>query len=309
MNSAILQSIVAANGLPEAQSVSELTDIPSWMIKIPGHGALDIWNEFRHRAAETGFWPVILQTEGPEYGSSALTLDRLKDNRRGLLEMPKRQRVHFKIEVSPIECVRQAEAYPFESWVHARHDPQLAAMKYREDAVFYEGLGDLSDRLRRWADEIESQPVRAFNSADYEFPPRENRSPAQDSLFSIRYYNSSGFTVDDTISLLLVPTVHSWEVPAVLSYSTNEYERSPSIHVAALLWLWKVYGAELAAIGSRCIEVVPVRRPLSATEALQAAFYLCTYASCTTTSFYESPPIPEIAQFLLESSVWSFCWP
>jgi len=73
--------------------------------------------------------------------------------------------------------------------------------------------------------------------------------------------------IADSVAMLFVPTSFPWQVPAFLSYTTKELERSPAVHVAALKWLGERFGADLVGIEGRILEVIPRTRPSTPVDA------------------------------------------
>jgi hypothetical protein len=113
----------------------------------------------------------------------------------------------------------------------------------------------------------------------------------------------------DSVTILLVPTRLSWQVPAFLSFTSKDLERPPSVHVAALNWLHQRFQADLFGFEGRVLEVIPRSRPITTLDALSTAAMIRAYSDCPITSENELVSMEELAFFLMESEFWTFCWP
>jgi hypothetical protein len=306
-----LTSIVRAHGVANLRAVERYGNKEFFAVLASGRQAEAVWKSFRDAAAETGYWPVLAAVTVPtDFETTVAGFEGTIDDIR---EMSDAQLELLQLRRTAEELLKAAEEVPFESWVEQRLDPEFHVQEHLRKARFFDGIqhaGAMADHHRAAAERYRGLRRSQFNPNDYGIPPVKNRNPPQHELFSVKCIDleSSRMKIADSVTMLLVPTRHGWEVPAHLFYTTREGDLPPQAHVAALKWLFDRFGAELAGLNSRTLEVIPRTRP-SGVAALQAAFYLRAYSHCSATSENEAASTAELAVYLAESEYWTFCWP
>jgi hypothetical protein len=299
---AALRSLPVAGS--ELREIDGVADAAYWALTVPGADGLRAWRHFREQVNTTGFWPVIVGQV------LALEIDGSDEALEALLENAREER---DTGPTPAEVLELARADPFEEWVRRQRDPRFQESEHLRQASFFGGVGAeaLANLHRETAERWRHSPPWTFDPADYLVPPRVNRSPPQHALHCVRCYDPDQRqdVIAKTVTILLVPTRFSWEVPAFLLLTTKTGERPPQVHVAALHWLAERFGADLVGVESRILEVLPGTRPLTAKDALHAAAMICAYSDCSVTSENELTSIAELAVYLMESEYWTFCWP
>ncbi|WP_425396612.1 DUF4253 domain-containing protein [Aeoliella sp.] len=289
-------------------------DSPCWSIRVAGSGALAVWTEFRDQAPETNFWPVIVgDMYGPEHGGSDAAVELMAQSATALREMSDKVLDVTRLKKTTAETLEEARRLPFLQWAERQRSKQFLVEEHLRKAAYFdslEGASSMAEFHRSAASALTDFPDKQFDPAEYDLPPKLNHNPPQHELHCLKYFDikAGEMRVSDSVTLLFVPTEHSWEVPAYLFYSTLEDERQPQVHVAALKYLFDSFGAELVSLDSRMMEVIPKSRPTDATVALQVAVQLNAYSSCPVTSQNVLPKVDELAYYLMESEYWSFCW-
>jgi hypothetical protein len=306
-----LTSIVRAHGAADLRPVEGFGDKQFFAVPTSGRQAYAVWQSLRDAAAETGYWPVIAAETVPT--DFETTIAGFAGTIDGIHEMSDAQLEFLQLRRTAEELLKAAEQVPFERWVEQRLDPEFHVQEHLRKARFFDGIpnaGAMADHHRAAAESYRELRRSEFNPHDCVMPPVKNRNPPQHELFSVKCIDreSSRRKIADTVTMLLVPARHGWEVPAHLFYSTREGDLPPQAHVAALKWLFDRFGAELVGFDSRTLEVIPRTRP-SGVAALRAAFYLGEYSHCPATSENEAASTAELAVYLAQSTYWTFCWP
>jgi hypothetical protein len=288
---------------------------PFWKTTVPGAEAFRCWQVLRDRVNATGYWPVVVGGSpgpGTEYAEGRLESWAENWSAPEIVageEVPAREP-----EARLGDLFTAADPLFFERWGSEVNDPQRRVEKYLRDAEKAErrGQAEYARFLRNQAESWKNAPPkRPMDPDDVQLPPAVIDNPPQQELSCIQWFDPDTFEskVADEVVMLFVRAGHTWEVPAHLLYTTKEGERTPDIHVAALKWLSDRHGAELVGIDDRVLEVVPRRRPRNKTEAVTSAAILGTYASCPITSENERASLEDWAWYLMQSKLWSFCWP
>jgi hypothetical protein len=284
-----------------------------WKFSIPGSEAVAAWQSLRDRAYETQHWPLIVSGyQGPDLGGSEGTIRRLAESARSIAKSSDKELEFARMQRTPAKTLKVAATISFETWGEQRRNPQFMAQESLRKAAYYDTLPgaermaalwrESAEQWANWREEKPNQPPA--KAKRYKVLP-------QYELHSVQRFDMDalGGIINETVSLLLVPTPMSWEIPAWLLFDPAAGERPSALHVAALKWLLEKYGAELIGIDHRGLEVVPHQKPATKEQAAKTARLLSSYAHCPFTSESENPPEGDWVPYLMDSTYWSFCWP
>jgi uncharacterized protein DUF4253 len=108
----------------------------------------------------------------------------------------------------------------------------------------------------------------------------------------------------EPVTLALVPTRASWEVPAFFRWGDFNRCPGPAEHVAVLKRWHDQYGAEVVCLWRDAIELHVERLPRDRKEALKLAWEHLAYCDHITDAF----TVEDLAKILMVSHVWSFWW-
>jgi hypothetical protein len=115
----------------------------------------------------------------------------------------------------------------------------------------------------------------------------------------------AGESAATPVDLALVPTQHSWEVPAILRWGGFNACPGPEQQVAILKYWQGRYGAEVLTVLGDGLELRAERLPASREEALMLAREHLAYCSDIDQGGYS---IEDLAKLLLVSPIWTFWW-
>ena len=158
-------------------------------------------------------------------------------------------------------------------------------------------------------------------AADDLYRPRSNQEMAEEFGYQInpKSWPDEGGVVEprlsrlalyqyrskpEAVTLALVPTRASWEVPAFFRWGDFNRCPSPAEHVVLLKRWHEQYGAEVVALWRDALEVQVQRLPCDQAEALALAWEHLAYCDDIT----DATTIEELAKILMASQVWSFWW-
>jgi hypothetical protein len=277
-------------------------------IDVPGRDAWRLWQHFRARFADTGFWPVLV---GGHYGANFVC------KQLGFsVEIGEDEPMGFEGSLPPppppAAVLSTAEELSFERWVAERRDPQWWSQHYLAKAEHFEremGENSMSKLYRQFADQWRNAPPFDTPIDEHHWPPESEQLPLQDRPATIETLDEKYRRVlAESVALVFCPIKHGWQVPAYLPFDpVEDSERPPSLHVAFLRWLSEHWGAELIGIGDRTLDVLPGQRPATEREALILAKSVRTYAIEPITGDVNIK-VPQWAAFLKDSPFWSFCF-
>lgn len=108
------------------------------------------------------------------------------------------------------------------------------------------------------------------------------------------------------VHILLIPTAHSWEVPAYLRWGGWNDCPSPAEHVAALRHWHERFGVELIGLTLDTLNLRAIRRPADRDEALALAREHYTY--CPDAVDQGVGSLSALAASLLTNDWWFFWW-
>ena len=157
--------------------------------------------------------------------------------------------------------------------------------------------------------------LRQFWQDEYGDDEEADAMPAEGSWPSSTSNAQPGFTIASDVltgkafprvHILLIPTPHSYEVPAYLRWGNWNACPSPEIHVAALRYWHHRYGAELIGLNGDTINMRASRRPSTKAEALNLArdqFYYCA-----DIVYQGTETLAPLAAGLMDSDWWFFWW-
>jgi hypothetical protein len=158
-------------------------------------------------------------------------------------------------------------------------------------------------------------------AADDRYRPRSNQEVAEefDYVVNPRQWPDEGGIVTprdsqlalyqcrsdpEPMTLALVPTRSSWELPAFFRWGNFNRCPSASEHVALLRRWHEQYGAEVVSLWRDSLEVWVHRLPRDRAEALELAWEHLAYCD----DILDAGTIEELAKILMVSRVWSFWW-
>ena len=309
----VLQETIDTSQLGEVRCLHSSS---VFQLQLPGTEAVTAWRKFRELLAPIAYRPVIVgDPNGPEFVLRCLGMV-VNDDDEEAVENPYQELANRIAPqdrpITPDEILKAAEEVPFQTWIAQRRDPQWWAQHYTEKAEHLDAIGeipDLAKLYRRCANEWRDDPPRHLKAEEYTWPDDHSQLDLQELPASITTFTDDyRRAVADSVLMLFVPVSHGWAVPAHLPFATMDDDRPPESHVAALRWLEDSYGAELLGISDRTLDVWPFSRPTTREEALRLAVDISTYATCPMTGDENTQP-PQWAAYLLNSRVWSFCWP
>jgi hypothetical protein len=109
----------------------------------------------------------------------------------------------------------------------------------------------------------------------------------------------------DTVLVVLIPTVRSWEAAAYLSFGGFNACPAPWVHVAyAREWSGR-FGTRLLVLTHDTLEF-EVARPITSRE--DAAAMAAVHAHYCSDTFDTDPSVVEHAAYLLGAKLWQFWW-
>src|SRR5579883_1237388 len=111
---------------------------------------------------------------------------------------------------------------------------------------------------------------------------------------------------ESSISVALVPTNLSWQVPAYLRYGGWNNCPHPEVHVAMMRYWNDRYGAEVARMAADRVEVVVSHPPVDRVEAEQLAWEHFVY--CPDLVHQETTTLLGLASRLFNAKHWGFWW-
>jgi hypothetical protein len=310
-----LADIARSSGLAPPRAVPGFGAEPCWAIAVPGAVAVAAWQSLRDAADTTGHWPVIVGNFlGPEAGGSDAVIEAFAEAAQEIQASQEPQGPVPSTRRTTADILIAANELPFAARVARQRDPAYQIDKNLGYAAHFDrfpGAEQLAKLHRQWAEDWRTRVALPSDDSGACPPPKLNKNPPQHELHCLRWFDSvlGRVTVADSITVLCVPTVHGWQVPAHLFYEHPQHELPAQVHVAALRWLHDQFGAELIGLQDRTLEFLPRRRPATWTEAVRAADLLCAYSHCPATSENEGATTAELAVFLLQSTYWSCCWP
>ncbi|MBW6525735.1 DUF4253 domain-containing protein [Sphingomonas sp. RHCKR7] len=108
------------------------------------------------------------------------------------------------------------------------------------------------------------------------------------------------------VHILLIPTTHSWEVPAYLRWGDWNGCPPPAQHVAALRHWHERFGVELVGMDRDTLNLRATRRPADREAALALAHE--QYRYCQDIIDQGVGSLSELAALLMNKDWWFFWW-
>lgn len=159
--------------------------------------------------------------------------------------------------------------------------------------------------LERWqAASAEIYPPGGGEAPHGEWPEEDEEADTEER-FLIPYDILTG-AFKDAVTLALVPTRESWEVPAFLRFGGWNDCPGPEEHVCMLKHWHEAHGAEVVGIGGDVIETWVAQPPASRDAALAVASE--QYSYCPGIVDQGTETLEGLAAALLNAPIWFFWW-
>jgi uncharacterized protein DUF4253 len=175
----------------------------------------------------------------------------------------------------------ESERVDLARWRQAQIDEFLSL--FREDAATNE-LDEPTDYFEdvegEWPED--TAPYTEFSTAQ----PKESREPIS------------------PIPVALIPTPHSWQVPAYLRLDAGD--ATPAVHTAMARSWQERYGAEIVGMLPDLMEMQVAQPPITREEALALARE--QYIYCNDVVIQGTQTIQALAAGLLDGTAWFFWW-
>lgn len=114
-------------------------------------------------------------------------------------------------------------------------------------------------------------------------------------------------TVPSLTPIALIPTVNSWEVPAYLTVTANDWDPSPEVHTAIMKYWNERWKAELVSVISGAIEMRVLQPPATFVDSFALAKEQFLYSPDLVTQDLGGD-IYALTTMLLNGHVWYFWW-
>ncbi|MCY1138899.1 DUF4253 domain-containing protein [Actinoplanes sp. Pm04-4] len=260
---------------PHTPLLTTATGAQVLAFEAPAAQALTWWRRLRDAHPTTGYWPVLLDADAPEYFADAYEYESPADAHARLKTL----------DGATLLADRWAAKL-------AIYGPELTA----------EINTDLNQE-RPWPTAPERRGSE-FADSDYSAGPEALPSDAHDANTSTEAIAGSGS--DDTVTVALVPAPAGWMVPVVLHYGGwNDYP-DPAEHAAILRYWHDRYGADLVSMTGTTTEFAVARPPRTHPDALRLSWEYRAYNDGYF-DFYFADNLTDLAASLLEAPVWR-CW-
>lgn len=115
------------------------------------------------------------------------------------------------------------------------------------------------------------------------------------------------WTLPPLAPIALVPTMHSWEVPAYLTAQANDWDPPDAAHVAVLKYWYERWQAEVVSLNTGLLEMRVLQPPTTFHEAFELAKEQYLYAPDVVDQWLGGN-LNTLAKMLLNGQVWSFWW-
>jgi hypothetical protein len=224
---------------------------------------------------------------------------------------------HCPVIISDIEFLKFEFTHNYERWTEKGI---IKSANYWEDFIQLSAQID----VEQWLLDKHIQAMKRGNYTDLIAYTRENYAGIrylydEDDLteeeFLIGFvpeiplypkclYNDRTEQFYEKVTILFVPTLHTWQIPAYFLFGAFNDCPPPQYHCAIWQYWQEKYGAEIIGMGS--LEASIKKLPATWEEALELAqqhYYYCTDVLQQTPSTIEA-----LAKYLQQSYYWHFWW-
>jgi hypothetical protein len=260
----------------------ETTETKIYSSSVPGAQAIESWRRLWQQVPVSQYWPVLLGGEE----SCRLLKEQLAQEPRKSFEKTTNE---LLAEVSQLPIDPRA-------WQRQRTAAMVAWMKKNKDIP-----ASIVEMLEATLEQRPSPEKPAPKPWPDEVRPIDN--------FTVPYNPYDSQKLLDSLSIGLVPTQTSWQVPAFLRFGGFNACPFPAEHAAILKHWEERYGTELVSMTHNTIELAVAKPVTKKEEALELADLHLDYCGDLLQVMYGSKNSRlHLAARLLGAKVWYFWW-